>query len=224
MQRKERKIMKYVLFEGIDEKELPNILKQLSAFEIQAEKNQIVLNSGEKVTAIYLCVDGCFVLETVDSEGALSILSTIEKGGLFGGAFAFTESYAPADLRATERSKMLVIPIEQLKKMPDADKNKTIILYNLALVLAKKSTYLITKIKHLSKRSIRSKIISYLSELASGVGKREITIPFDRQGLADYICVDRSALSKELSKMKSEGLIDYKKNKFTINFNYSRRY
>lgn len=222
MQRKARKMMNCVLFEGIDEQDLPSVLKQLNAVEIQVEKNQIVLNSGETVRSIYLCTEGGFVLETVDSEGALSILSTIEKGGLFGGAFAFTESFAPADLRATEKSKMLVIPIEQLKNISNADKNKTIILYNLALVLAKKSTYLITKIKHLSKRSIRSKIMSYLSELTERTGKQEVMIPFDRQGLADYICVDRSALSKELSKMKSEGLIDYKKNKFTVKFNHSR--
>lgn len=210
--------MKSILFIGITEKDLPAVLKRLNAVESTVEKNRIVVHAGEKISSVYVCIEGAFVLETIDANGIVSILSEITEGGLFGGAFAFTESVAPADLRATEKGKLLVIPIESLKNMPDGDENKSIILYNLVGILARKSAYLTTKIQHLSKRSIRAKIISYLAEIENRTGKKEFTVPFDRQGLADYICVDRAALSKELSKMKKEGLIDYKKNRFIVKF------
>ena len=87
---------------------------------------------------------------------------------------------------------------------------------NLVEVLAAKTRQLSRKIAHISQRSIRSKVLSYLSWEAGRQGKRQFSIPFDRQGMADYLAVDRSALSQELGKMRREGLLDYHKNHFIL--------
>ena len=206
------------LFEGINENELPLLLKKLSATEIVCDKNTIVLHSGEKVKNIYVCIEGSFVLENINSDGSVNIISTLSKGSHFGRAFAFTDAISPADLRALSKGKLIAISKDRLLLLDDGDTEKNKIFANLISILANKSTFLITKIQHLSQRSIRGKITSYLNEISKQSGKREFLIPLDRQGLADYLCVDRSALSKELSKMRDDGLIDYRKNMFVIKY------
>ena len=83
-------------------------------------------------------------------------------------------------------------------------------------VLARKNILLGTKIRHLSRRSTRDKLLSYLSDRAREAGARDFSVPFNRQEMADYLCVDRSAMSAELSKLKAEGILDYDKNRFTF--------
>ena len=87
---------------------------------------------------------------------------------------------------------------------------------NLLRVLAQKNLFLTTKMAHLSKRTIREKVISYLSEESSRQGSLEFSIPFNRQQLADYLAAERSALSRELSRMQEEGLIAFHKNRFML--------
>ncbi|MEG2539659.1 MAG: helix-turn-helix domain-containing protein, partial [Clostridium sp.] len=90
------------------------------------------------------------------------------------------------------------------------------IIENMVYIIANKNLQLTRKIEHISKRTIRDKIISYLSTQKSITKSNSFTIPFNRQELADYLGVDRSALSKELSKMAGEGIINYCKNHFEV--------
>lgn len=87
---------------------------------------------------------------------------------------------------------------------------------NLLALMAEKNRLLTEKIRYLTQRSTRQKIVLYLSDLARKKGKATFSLPFNRQQMADFLSVDRSALSAELSKMKKEGLIDYRKDKFTL--------
>lgn len=87
---------------------------------------------------------------------------------------------------------------------------------NLLAMMAEKNRLLTEKIRYLTQRSTRQKIVLYLSDLARKKGKATFSLPFNRQQMADFLSVDRSALSAELSKMKKEGLIDYRKDKFTL--------
>ena len=87
---------------------------------------------------------------------------------------------------------------------------------NLLALMAEKNCLLTEKIRYLTQRSTRQKIVLYLSDLARKKGKATFSLPFNRQQMADFLSVDRSALSAELSKMKKEGLIDYRKDKFTL--------
>ncbi|HKL58597.1 MAG TPA: helix-turn-helix domain-containing protein, partial [Sphaerochaeta sp.] len=90
------------------------------------------------------------------------------------------------------------------------------IIENMVKLLAHKNLTLMQKMNHITKRNTREKLLSFLSEQALDRGQQEFTIPFDRQQLADYLCVDRSAMSSELGKMKSDGLIEYNKNTFML--------
>lgn len=210
--------MECKLFEGIDKENLQGLLQNFSAKEMSCKKNQVILHQGEHVDNIYICLNGAFNVESVDLQGEVSLISHITEGGYFGGAFAFTATPSPADFRAISQAMVLIIPIKSIISKQNPTPSETKFLYNLISVLAHKSTFLITKIQHLAKRTIRGKITSYLSTVEASQGKKDIVIPFDRQGLADYLSVDRSALSKELSSMKADGLIDYHKNRFLLKF------
>ena len=72
------------------------------------------------------------------------------------------------------------------------------------------------KVEHMSQRTLRDKVLSYLSSQAMITGSREFTIPYNRQQLAEYLSVDRSALSSELGKMKKEGILEFRKNWFRL--------
>ena len=87
---------------------------------------------------------------------------------------------------------------------------------NLVFSIARKNLQLTEKIQHTSRRTIREKVLSYLSEESRRHGSSYFTIPFTRQQMADYLAVDRSALSKELAKMKDEGLVEYERNQFRL--------
>ena len=206
------------LFQGISEDELRHFLDDVGAKEITCKRNQVIVHQGEYVKNVYVCLEGAFNVESVNFCGETSLISHISKGGYFGGAFAFSDTPSPADLKALTQSTMLVIPIKKLAEKGNLDTTEVKILRNLTVILAMKSTSLITKIQHLTGRSIREKVISYLSYESWTQGRNEVTIPFNRQELADYLATDRSALSKELSAMRNDGLIEYQKNRFILKF------
>ena len=90
------------------------------------------------------------------------------------------------------------------------------VIQNLFFAISEKNRKLVQKIGHMSKRSTRAKLLSYLSEEAKRQNSSHFTIPFTRQQLADFLCVDRSAMSNELCKMRDEGLLQFDKNQFTL--------
>ncbi len=204
------------LFEGISENDLSDLLKTLGAKKLSCEKNQVAVHQGEHVKAVYVCLDGSFNVENVNLYGEVNIISHISKGGYFGGAFAFSSTPSPADFKAVSAGTVLIIPIKRILENDNLNPCEIKFLWNLTGILARKSTFLITKIQHLTERTIREKVISYLSYESSLQGKNDVVIPFNRQELADYLSVDRSALSKELSAMRADGLIEYRKNKFSL--------
>ena len=87
---------------------------------------------------------------------------------------------------------------------------------NLMAVLARKNLFLSEKLRHLSRRTLREKLLSYLEQQALSAGKNSFTIPFDRQELADYLCADRSALSREIGKLRREGVLESRGSAFTL--------
>ena len=120
-------------------------------------------------------------------------------------------------MEAAADSDVLLIDVKKiLVTCPTACPFHTRLIENLMAILARKNIMLGAKIRHLSRRSTRDKLLSYLSEQAREAGSRFFIIPFNRQELADYLCVDRSAMSSELSKLKAEGVLDYEKNEFTF--------
>lgn len=212
-----RSIMKNILFEGIEEESVKKLLKCFNAYEQSYSRGSYILHSGDNISSLYLVLKGGLNAQAFDIYGNVNLISHIPEGGLFGGAFAFSDEAPCPDLVSAEDSRILVLPIDK-GLCPCERKCDTHMQFysNLIKLLARRSASLITKINHLSQRSIREKLLSYLKTEEIKQGGGYIKLHFDRQQLADYLCVDRASLSRELSKMKEDGIIDYNKNTFKL--------
>ena len=204
------------LFNGIDENEKEKLIKVLCAERKRYRKGSRVVSAGSTVDKVYYLEEGEMLVENNGYGGELFILSKIEKGGIFGGAFAFSREICSSDVVAEKECVIITIPAERIISPIERTREYELFLSNFIGVLAAKSVSLLQKIGHISAKGIRGKVLSYLSAQAKAEGRAKIVIPFSRQELADYLGVDRSALSKELSSMRDDGLIEYRKNEFIL--------
>ena len=204
------------LFKNISKEKAERLIVDLGAYRKDYKKGDYVANAGERIDHVYYIEKGSIRAENVDYSGNVSIISKVGVGGVFGGAYAFSDEICPLDVLAVEDSRIIVFPAASLfKRVRDNDVGE-VFTRNFVGVLAAKSVSLVTKINHVTAKGIRGKITAYLTTESAKNQSDSFTVPFSRQQLADYLSVDRSALSKELSSMKEEGLIDYRKNKFLL--------
>ena len=120
------------------------------------------------------------------------------------------------DVIAMEEAEILFLNVPELFRLPPPESEYSHLIHNMTIISARKNLLLSRRILHTSSKKIRDRLLSYLSYQAGLQKNRYIDIPLNRQQLADYLSLDRSALSKELSKMKKEGLLDYHKNSFVL--------
>ena len=137
---------------------------------------------------------------------------------MFGEAFAYAGvDKLPVSAIAAEESEVLTVQSQRIvSPCSSACVFHTGLIKNLTLLLADRNIALIQKMEHVTQPTTREKLLSYLSEEARLAGKSAFTIPFNREELADYLSVDRSAMSAELSKMRKDGLLVYRKNHFEL--------
>lgn len=206
------------LFEGIKVTELPSLLKSLNAEQKQFSKGEPVFYTGDTVSCLGFLLSGRVIIENYDSWGNCSILDSIGSG------MVFAETYAciPGEplmvtVSAAETSVILFLNIRQLLQASlNYPASHYQMILNLLKISAQKNLNLSRRIFHTSSKSIRGRLISYLSFQAARCGSPEFTIPFSRQQLADYLNVDRSALSNELGKMQQDGLLKVTRNHFCL--------
>ncbi|MDL2209508.1 Crp/Fnr family transcriptional regulator [Desulfovibrio sp. OttesenSCG-928-O18] len=212
------KITRSPLFAGIEESQLESLLDCLTAVKRQYGKDEFVFVAGGKATSVGIVVSGGVRVLQEDFWGHRAILAHIGPGGLFGEAFSCAEKDAlPVSVIASEQSTILLIDYRKIvTSCSSACVFHARLVMNMMRILAEKNILLTRKIEHLSKRTTREKLLSFLSAQAVFAKSTTIEIPFNRQELADYLCVDRSALSRELGAMQSEGLINYDKNSFEL--------
>lgn len=206
------------LFKGIDENEISILGKCTKIYEKTYFKNELIFKSGDKIDVIALIIEGKVVLEHYDAWGNTSIVQLLNKHKVFGEAYALLDDTSMLfNVRALEDCKILFVEIKNITSQCPYDcPVHPRLVSNLMHIMAKRNFEMNQKIIHTSGKSIRSRIISYLSFESTKNNSNKFSIPFNRQQLADYLKVDRSALSNELSKMKFENLIDFKKNEFQI--------
>ena len=136
---------------------------------------------------------------------------------MFGEAYAYDSGAILNDVLALEESTVIFFDVKRiLTSCSNACRFHSIVVQNLFFAISEKNRKLVQKIGHMSKRTTREKLISYLSEQAKKQNSANFTIPFNRQQLADFLSVDRSAMSNELCKMRDEGLLEFEKNKFRL--------
>lgn len=215
MNDKIRKIKKHPLFDGIsydDIKSLFDILPMKYGF---FKKNEDIVSCGGKVNLVGIILSGSLLLLVEDDCGHTTILNVLGKGQTFGELFVFSNTPTfPVGARAKENTEILFIDFEKTVAALSDNHSREILKENIFKLFLHKSLMQNTKLLILSRRTIREKLL-YFFDLQRGDSK-EITIPFDREGLADYLYADRSAVSRELGKMRDEGLIKFNKNKFEI--------
>lgn len=211
---------KISLFSGLTENEIRELLNQQNTRKRIFEKGETVLYEGESVREIGIVLSGRVIIELSDAWGNNSVISGVEKGGAFAEAYACVpDSLMLQHVTAYEKSEILFIDIRALLET-DGVKNKAQLklLKNLLTVCASKNLKLSSRMLNITPKTIRARLMSYLSECVKTSGSYKFEIPYDRRQLADYLGTDRSALSAELSKMQKDGLLKYNKNRFEIFF------
>ena len=206
------------LFAGVGDNEISAMLNCLQAQLLTFQKGEYVFREGEHLDKITLLVEGKLLIQKDDFWGNRSIVHAIQVGEMFGESYIAPESGALLnDVIAEENSAVLFFDIHKILTVcPSACKFHAMVIQNLFFAISEKSRKLVQKIGHISKRSTRAKLLSYLSEEAKRQNNSSFSIPFNRQQLADFLSVDRSAMSNELCKMRDEGLLEFDKNKFTL--------
>lgn len=205
------------LFAGIEEDDILTMLNCLGARLRHYKKGEYVFRQGEHISHIPLLAEGSLLIQKEDYWGNLSIVNMIGAGELFGEAYAAESCALLNDVIASDNCTVFFFDINKiLTTCPSACKFHTTVIQNLFFAISEKNRQLVRKLGHMSKRTTREKLISYLSEEANRQNSNNFTIPFNRRQLADFLSVDRSAMSKELCKMRDEGLIIFEKNRFTL--------
>ena len=206
------------LFSGVGEEDISSLLSCLGARLRSYKKGEYILREGEHISDIFILVEGKLHIQRDDYWGNRSILSVISVGEMFGEGYAAPESGALLnDVVAVEDSVVIFFDVRRiLTTCSSACRFHNMIVQNMFFAISDKNRKLVQKLGHMSGRTTRAKLISYLSEEAKRQGSSAFTVPFNRQQLADYLCVDRSAMSNELCKMRDEGLIRFEKSRFEL--------
>ena len=206
------------LFSGVSDTEIAAMLGCLQAKLLTFQKGDYVFREGERIDNITVLVKGKLLVQHDDFWGNRNIVNIIRVGEMFGEAYVAPESGSLLnDVIAEEDSAVIFFDVRRvLTVCSTACRFHSMVIQNLFFAISEKNRKLVQKIGHMSKRCTRAKLLSYLSEEAKRQNSSHFTIPFTRQQLADFLCVDRSAMSNELCKMRDEGLLQFDKNVFTL--------
>ena len=206
------------LFSGVSEEEIGLMLSCLDAKLHSYKKGEYVVAQGERLNHIMVLVSGELHIQTDDYWGNRTIINRISVGEMLGEAYISADSGAMLnDVLAVDDSSVIFFDVRRMITVcKSACRFHSMLIQNLFSAISEKNRTLMQKLGHISKRTTREKLISYLSAEAKKNGSASFAIPFNRQQLADFLSVDRSAMSNELSKMRDEGLLEFEKNKFTL--------
>ncbi len=211
-------LQKSPLFAAIDPEQLLSLLTCLGGTVKSYARGETVFREGDRPTHLGVVLTGEVRITRTDYYGNRSIVATVTAPRLFGETFACAEVDAlPVDVIASENTEILMIDIHRIT-MPccNACSFHHRIIFNLMKQTAAKNLLFHRKLEILAGRTTRDKLMTYLFMEAKEQGSNTITIPYDRQELADYLEVDRSGLSAEIGKLRREGVLRAEKNRFVL--------
>ena len=205
-------------FQGMTEEEILSVLHCVNASVHHRKKDEYILRVGDSTESMGLVLRGSVLVLQEDLWGHRNIIHRIGPGEYFAEPFAATAgSVLNVSVVADEDSEIMLLNMERfLRTCPHACAYHSRMVRNLVSVMAKRVLDLNEKLTHMAKRSTREKLLSYLSAESMRQGKLAFTIPYDRQQLADYLSVERAAMSVELSKLQKEGLLKTNRNYFEL--------
>ncbi len=206
------------IFDGIGTDNLSALLSCLGAKRRRLARGEALMLTGDKADRIGILLSGALSVSTYDLEGRRTIIKRIGPTEIVAAAQSLSGAEAMSvDVEADENSDVLLVKTERiLSPCENACMFHVRLVRNLMKTLAVKTIELNRKIEILSHRSTQDRLMAYLRSVAQQKGSAEFDIPFDRQQLADYLCVERSALSAEISRLSKLGLITSRKSHFTL--------
>ena len=206
------------LFDGIRLEDLPGMLGCLGAKVVEVKKGQSIFREGDTTVFVGIVLTGSVQLLREDYYGNRSIVAHIGPTQLFGESYAFSDAQSlPVNVVADEAGQILLLDSRRITVCcSNACDFHSRVIFNLLRVVATKNLVLHQKIQITSKRSTREKLMAYLLSQAKLQNSNTFTIPYDRQSLADYLEVDRSGLSVEISKLRKEGVLTCERNHFHL--------
>jgi len=205
-------------FQGMTEEEILSVLHCVNATVLRKKKDDYILRVGDSTETMGLVLRGAVLVLQEDLWGHRNIIHRIGSGEFFAEAFAATSgSVLDVNIVADEDTEVMLLHMGRLLQtcLHACDHHNRLV-RNLVSVMARRVMNLNEKITHMAKRSTREKLLSYLSAESIRQGKLSFTIPYDRQQLADYLCVERAAMSVELSKLQKEGFLKTNRNRFAL--------
>ena len=205
------------LFEGIDRKDYSVMLNCLGARVMGFGKGQEIFSEGDEAVYIGIVLSGAVQIVKEDYYGNRTIVDRMEPGELFGESFACVGGALPVNVVAAESCEIMLLSSRRIStSCSKACGFHSKLIYNLLKVVSRRNLVFNRKLEILSKRTTREKLMTYLMYEAKRQGSRDFTIPFDRQALADYLGVERSAMSAELSKLRRDGVLATNRNQFRL--------
>lgn len=207
-----------MLFKDMNDKEITEAVNSLSVTKKFYKKDELILMAGSTTNFLGMVLSGSLTIEINDVWGNRTILSYVEKGEFFAEAFAILQDeLVSVDVNANEESEIALFDMSMLNILKQTYSEWLLkLLNNLLMISVQKNMMLSQRSIHTSSKSARGRIMAFLNNTALKTKTTEFTIPFNRQQMADYLNLDRSALSKELGKMRDDGMIKFRKNYFKI--------
>ncbi|WP_100065565.1 Crp/Fnr family transcriptional regulator [Miniphocaeibacter massiliensis] len=200
------------LFNNMTDSEIRDTLIYMNYSIKNYIKNQYIFYEGDLLNEIGIILNGKIQVIRDDYFGQRSIVANLESGDILGESVAIVKNTkAPASTFIVENSTVIWLNFDVLKK----DYNKKFI-FNLLQLLSKKNLYLNERLRTVSRRTLREKILTYLDGQRKKNNSNKFNVPLNRNEMADFLLVDRASLSRELSKLQKEGFIKFSKNNFEI--------
>jgi CRP-like cAMP-binding protein len=206
------------LFDCILAEEISAILQCLKAKKTHYQKNELISVCGDKIESLGFILSGSVQVLKDDAAGRQTILSVFRQGETFAETLvcAGIQKSNVDVLAATEADVLFLNYSQVVHTCTNACAFHSQLIQNMLKILAQKNLVMNNKISYLAIKGMRQKLATYIWEQYTSMGKPEIEIPLTRNGLADFLNVDRSAMSRELCRMKDDGLIAFQKNRFRL--------
>lgn len=205
------------LFKDIEYGQLVSMLDCLQARTVEYSKGTTLLAAGDKPEYVGVVLSGRLHIVQDDIDGNRTLLAILGEADIFAEALCCADvAESPVSVLADMDTTVLLLAFSHiLHTCPKACTFHQTLISNMLRIVAKKNLYLQSRMEIVCMKSVRAKVLRYLNTLAAKQG-RSFIVPHNREQMADYLCVERSALSHEISRMRKEGLIDYRKNRFTL--------
>ena len=206
------------LFENIKEKDIDRLLLCINSFKKNYKKDETIYLEEDKISYVGIVLSGSVHMLKNDIWGNSSLFAYYQPGDLFGESFAVQKDISSSVLfKAAENTTVLFLSASNMiHTCPNGCGFHAQVSTNLFHLLGSKNQKFIDKIDILSKASIREKLLAYISQLSLEQKSKYVHSPLSRIALADYLSINRSAMIRELSKMRDEGIIDFDKDTFIV--------